>query len=681
MRGAILLTLVLTLSIFSLWSPVLSAEKNSAYYWDYFLAYNFTFNYNIKYLALSSNGTLMAVFLNNNSLIVFRNETPIGRFNVFGEIGAAGFSPSGRILYFEQEAPRRFYLVFLETGEVREFEIKSKIRVVAFSHDEKYIALGGVRDNTKSPENFIYFMDLESCEILWKHRVVKDVHKLFFTEDGKLISLTSETFCYACLLAKEKHVKYFNLNGKVLLKTERRHVEDIFPTSKLGELGIVYVDKIVKYRVDFTKRILENVKEISIEGLGVYRGLSPDGRYLYYEQQDNKQTVISVVNPERGIIYVKKVKLTKYSNDRREAFLANNFTVLLYYYRGGESLAKVIVFRQEGRRHEIIVRSDYGKMVFSDDADRIIIYSSKSILVYQYMKKKVEMPEEKEKYYQLNVVILDNFNNTLDNVNLTIKELGLSVILSNGTWSQLVPEGVYTILVSKEDFIDAIKVVNLTADTILQVKLKPRIFKLKIEVKDLSGAEVVNASVVLYRSGGELLSKNKTNVEGECSFEVKEGSYEILVLKEDTIARETVEVRGDTSVTVVLPFEAVKKARLTLVATDDTGFKIENYTAYFLDEKGYLVTVYSPLMNETESVELPPGKYTIRVKAEGYRSRTIEVEAEGEKSYTITLEKEEEVEKKREADYTFYVVAAVAAAIAVVAGVLLKMKRFVRKKR
>ncbi|RLE71314.1 MAG: hypothetical protein DRJ37_05245, partial [Thermoprotei archaeon] len=207
MKRVLLLVLILTISVFSLWTSVSCAEESNEYYWDYFLIYNLTYSQDIKYLALSKNGTLMAVFLGNSSVLIYKNHILIGKHRAFGDIHIAGFSPSGKILYFEQEVPRKFVVINLTTGRVKEFDVKSRISVVAFTNDEKYIALGGVRRSRGSPKNYIYLIDLEKGEILWTRSVVKDVHRILFAGKGKIVSLTTETFCEGCLKAKEKYIK------------------------------------------------------------------------------------------------------------------------------------------------------------------------------------------------------------------------------------------------------------------------------------------------------------------------------------------------------------------------------------------------------------------------------------------------------------------------------------------
>ncbi len=678
MKKVFPLVLILTISMFSLWLPISYAEENSEYYWDYFLIYNFTYSHEVKYLALSGNGTLMAVFLGNSSILIYKNYTLIGKHRAFGDIRVAGFSPSGKMLYFEQEAPRKFVIINLVTNEIQEFEVESKISVVTFTDDEKYVALGGVRESRGSPKNYIYLIDLEKGEILWTRRVVKDVHKILFTEEGKLVSLTTETFCHSCLIAKEKYIKYFNMaDGKVLLRVEReKYVEDIFPTDNPRELGVIYTERIVKYKVDFAEHKLKGIKEISTTELGVFRGFSPDGKHLYYEKKGEKRSVIKVLNRDLKIIYSRRIKI--YKNGQHRIFPANNFTIIVRYQKSGDPLAKIMIYKLGGLSYQILVKNRYKKIAYSDAADKIIVYSRNSVLVYQYMKKKIEKPEE-TKYYKLNIVILDYNNNTLDNVNLTIKELGLSIIV-NGTWSQVMPVGVYTIIVSKENYIDTMKIINLTSDIHVQIKMKFEIFKLNIKVIDLAERSVADADVMLYKLGGELLAENKTNAEGFCQFNVEKGEYEILVVKGDTITRQMVDVRDNINITIELPIEILKKVKITLVVKGEDGAVLENYTAYFLDENGYIVAVYSPAKNSTDGVELLPGNYLVRIKAEGYKGETVEVEAFEEKSYTVTLEKEK-VSGKEGVDYTPYILVAVAAVIAAGVGVFLKKRRVVKKEK
>lgn len=681
MKKILLLILILTTSISSIYLPIsLAEEEVEEYYWDYFLTYNYTFNYEIRYLTLSRNGTLMAIFLGNNSLLVYRNNTIIGRYNAFGDIQIAGFSPSGKLLYFEQEAPRKFVIINLTAEDIKEFEVESKIRVVAFAKNERYVALGGVRESRGSPKNYIYLVDLEKNDIRKISKVVKDVHRILITDENKLISLTTETFCYSCLSAKEKYIKYFNIaDGKLLLRVEReKHVLDIFLPDDLSELGVVYTDKIVKYKANFAEHRLEKIKELSTTEIGVFRGFSPDGKYLYYEEESEDQTIVKIVNPELKIVYTKRIRIPKRKSDLRKVFLASNFTILVYHYRNGDPLAKIVVYKQGGLSYQIPVSNRNKKIAFSEDAGKIVVYSRTSMLVYQYMKKKVEKPEE-IKYHTLSITVLDHNNNSLDNVNLTIKELGLSIILQNGSWSQIVPEGVYTIITSKEDFFDVMKIINLTSDTHIRIRMRSKIFKLSVKVEDLMGINVANASVVLYKYSGEFLSENITDVDGICSFSVKEGDYELLVVKKDAVVKQVVEVRRNTNITIVLPIEVIKKVKVKLIVQGEEGVEVENYTAYFLNKNGYLVAVYSPLNNGTDGVELLPGKYLVRVKAVGYKGRTIEIEASEEKSYTIVLEKENVVEEEKK-DYTFYVLTVIAVIIAIGIVAYLKRKGSIQKK-
>ena len=651
MRWTILLALLLIISMFYL-PKIEASNENTSFYWDYALKYNFTYTVKLKKVIVSSNGTYFAVFLGNNSLFVYRNETLIYKFKYYGNIWTAGFSPSAKYLYYFQDAPKKLVIIDILENITRIFEIPSKIKVVAFSKDEKYVAVGGIRKRLNDVLNKIYYIDLENNKILWEKEVVKDVYKIIFYDDYSIVALTMETFCGVCISNKERNVRFFNKNGVEELRMEKvKHLEDIISTGKKDELVMIHTgekpeqNKIVVYRLDFSKHSFEKIKEIETAGLGKYQGLSPDSKYIYFINEQSGNIQVKIVNPLHGVVYTKKIRLVISGGDELRIALANNFTILVYYHRIGDDIAKLSIYKTGVKVINILLNASYDLFKFSENANKVFIYSTKkaqSVLIYCYVHKEVV----EDNYFKLFITILDKSGQIVENANLTIKELDESFIINNGTWTLHLPAGLYTILVLREDYREALKIINLTSDMSVEIVLMPDVYRLEVFVTLPDGKPVEGTEVFLYSQDGGLISKTKTNVTGFCAFEMKPGFYELAVLWNDDFVRKSIEVKCDTMINITVPFKQQEYLLVTFSIKGEEGEELKNYSAYIFDyEKGYLIARYSPALNET--LKLLKGKYRIFISAEGYKKKEIVLKLDSPKTLTITLEKEENIEEEK----------------------------------
>ncbi|OYT26951.1 MAG: hypothetical protein B6U95_06810, partial [Thermofilum sp. ex4484_82] len=140
-----------------------------------------------------------------------------------------------------------------------------------------------------------------------------------------------------------------------------KHLEDIISTGKKDELVMIHTgekpeqNKIVVYKLDFLKHSFEKIKEIETAGLGKYQGLSPDSKYVYFINEQSGNIQVKIVNPLHGVVYTKKIRLAISSGDELRIALANNFTILVYYHRIGDDIAKLSIYKTgvESNQHSI----------------------------------------------------------------------------------------------------------------------------------------------------------------------------------------------------------------------------------------------------------------------------------------------------------------------------------------
>lgn len=221
--------------------------------------------------------------------------------------------------------------------------------------------------------------------------------------------------------------------------------------------------------------------------------------------------------------------------------------------------------------------------------------------------------------YKLTVIVVDEFNSPVDKFYTIVSSGNWSICRSgiNGTVSFLLRPGLYRIRVYSEGLNPSSKVIEFTKNTIVNIILYYPRYKLTVNVLDEDTLKPITAVIEVLR-GNRVVAKLKPPFK---STILPRGVYLVNILPEGPYPKRKIEVilDSDRELRVLL---SRRPYTLKIIVRDENGILLSGARIIISNSE---VVKGKTRANGEFSLNLPPGKYVVRVDYEGYTGIVREV--------------------------------------------------------